>query len=62
MQLGHEQRGLLRERFRRVILSAGYTPEAAESILAKWFEVYLKDLDKFVVMLREYEKSKGDPE
>ena len=52
----------LRERFRAVILGAGYLPEAAESILAKYFEPYLQNLHEFIAMLERYESAGYDPE
>lgn len=53
-------RELLRARFKRVILGAGYSERVAESILAQWFELYLKDIPKFIKMLEEYENGNGE--
>ena len=55
--------GHMRERFRSVILKAGYTPEAAESILARHFDEYMQNIPEFVKMLESYENDPdGDPE
>jgi hypothetical protein len=42
-----------------VILGAGYSEVAAESILAEYFDRYVKDVPAFVEMLRDYEE-KGE--
>jgi hypothetical protein len=48
----------LRERFRNVIILAGYQGKAVEGILEEWFEKYYADPDraKFIKMLEEYEQ------
>ena len=54
-------RPYLKERFRKVILMAGYTNP--EPILEEWFEKYMQgDVEEFVKMLESYEKNDGDPE
>ena len=45
----------LRERFHRVILGAGYSEIAAQSILQEWFGKYLQDVRSFTEMLERYE-------
>lgn len=51
----------LRERFRKVILKAGY--QNPEPILEEWFEKYMDNVPEFVKMLEEYEASPdGDPD
>lgn len=51
---GNNDREQLRERFRRVILSAGY--QSADRILAEWFDKYTTNVPEFISMLEEYEK------
>lgn len=55
-------RNALRERFHKVILSAGYSEIAAKGILEEWFEKYMLDIPSFVKMMENYEKNDGDPE
>lgn len=52
----------LRERFRAVILGAGYSEKAADSILAEHLEPYLKSPNEFIAMLEGYERAGYDPE
>lgn len=52
----------MRERFHKVILSAGYSEEAAQSILDKYHDEYMKDFPAFIKMLESYEANDGDPE
>lgn len=52
----------LRERFRAVIIGAGYSESAADSILAEYLEPYLKDVPNFIAMLERYERAGYDPE
>lgn len=59
---GANDREALRERFHKVILSAGYTEEAARKILAEWFERYTQDVPRFIEMMASYERNEGDPE
>jgi len=47
-------REALRERFRKVILGAGYA--SADGILAEWFDKYMENVPEFVKMLEEYER------
>jgi len=54
------QREALRERFRKVILGAGY--KSAEGILAEWFDKYMQNVPEFVRMLESYEKNNYDPD
>jgi hypothetical protein len=46
----------LRDRFHRVILGAGYQEAAAQGILAEYFDQYMKDVPRFIEMLRDYEE------
>ena len=55
----HEQ---LRERFRKVIIGAGYSGDAPGAILAEWFDKYIVDIPKFEAMLERYENNDYDPE
>jgi hypothetical protein len=48
-------REALRERFRKVIIMAGYKGEAPDKILAEYFDTYMEDVPKFIKMLEEYE-------
>lgn len=50
------ERKVLRERFHKVILGAGYNEEAAQGILDKYLEEYLTNTSAFIVMLESYEK------
>ena len=52
----------LRQRFLAVIRLAGYGPNAAEGILAEWFDKYMTDIPGFEAMLKEYEDSNGHPD
>lgn len=52
-------RAVLRDRFRRVIISAGYTNP--EPILDEHFDRYMENVPEFVKMLEEYEHADGDP-
>lgn len=47
------QREILYERFRNVIIGAGYNPQP---ILEDFFDLYMGDVPKFVAMLEEYER------
>jgi hypothetical protein len=49
----------LRERFRAVIIKAGYVTYNGEKILAQYFDEYMKDIPSFVKMLEEYERKNG---
>ena len=50
-------RPYLRERFRRVIIKAGYSSNNGEKILAEWFDRYMQDdVELFVKMLEDYER------
>jgi hypothetical protein len=44
----------LRERFKKVILLAGY--KNPEPILQEWFDEYMKNVPDFIKMLEEYEE------
>ncbi len=52
------QRDILRDRFRAVIIGAGYGPRAVDSILEEYFEKYMQDVPQFETMLKEYEENK----
>ena len=54
-----QTREQLRERFRAVIIKAGYVTYNGEKILAEYFDEYMKDIPGFVAMLEEYEKKNG---
>lgn len=54
----HEQ---LRQRFRAVIIGAGYSGEAPDRILAEYFPQYIEDIPAFEKMLAEYEQDGHDP-
>lgn len=56
------RRDYWRQRFRKVILGAGYSESAAEGILADYLPQYLNDLPRFTEMLESYERSQFDPE
>lgn len=45
----------LRERFRRVIIGAGYSDAYAQQYLGSYFEDALNDLPNFLRMLHSYE-------
>ena len=49
-----------RERFHKVILGAGYGEQAAQSILAEWFDQYMTNFPEFIKMLEEYEKNQSE--
>ncbi len=51
---------VLRERFRKVILGAGYA--TVDRILAEWFDKYMENVPEFVKMLEDYERNDYDPE
>lgn len=53
-----QSRSELRERFRKVILGAGYGEPYAECVLTDYFDEYMKDVPKFVKMLESYEQSR----
>lgn len=56
-------RGDLYVRFSKVILGAGYSPEAAQAILDRYFEEYYEDVTSFIKMLERYEGlNHGQPE
>jgi hypothetical protein len=44
-----------------VILGAGYSEAASQSILSEWFKRYLEDEPAFLRMLEQYETSNFDP-
>jgi hypothetical protein len=48
------ERDTLRERFRKVILLAGYT--RPEIILDEYFDKYMENIPEFVRMMEEYEE------
>lgn len=50
------EESVLRERFHKVILGAHYSEEAAQGILDRYFNEYMKDIPAFVRMLESYEK------
>jgi len=53
----HNEREALRERFRRVIIKAGYASNNGEKILAEYFDKYMAgDRTEFIQMLEEYER------
>jgi len=52
----------LRERFRAVIIGAGYSESAADLILAEYLELYPKDVPGFIAMFERYERAGYDPE
>ena len=56
MPLG--QREILYERFRNVILGAGYTNP--QYILEDFFDLYMGDIPRFVAMLEEYENEQRE--
>ena len=51
---------VLRKRFHAVILGAGYSEKAAQSILAEWHDKYCEDYPKYEAMLQRYERGDGD--
>jgi hypothetical protein len=53
-------RDQLRERFHRVVIGAGYSELAAQSILERWLETYLQDVRAFTERLERYENSADD--
>lgn len=51
-----------KDRFKRVVLSAGYGEKAACSIVEEYFPKYWNgDLVEFDKMMTDYETQKGDP-
>lgn len=54
------QREILYERFRNVILGAGYTNP--QPTLDSYFDLYMGDVPGFVKMLESYENNSFDPE
>lgn len=52
----------LYERFRKVIILAGYRNNAPQEILDRYFEEYMQNVPEFEAMLKDYEDNKGDPE
>lgn len=53
-----EARAALKERFRKVILGAGY--KSADGILAEYFDKYMEDPGPFMEMLGSYEKDQHE--
>lgn len=53
------ERQELYERFRKVILGAGYSEIAAQGILDEWFEKLIVDVPRFIQMLSEYETGRS---
>lgn len=53
-------RDQLKERFRRVIIGAGYSDAYAQQYLGSYFEDALNDLPNFLRMLKSYESGRGD--
>lgn len=54
------QRDVLYERFRKVIVMAGYKNGAPQRILDEYFEQYMGNIPEFVKMLEEYETKYAD--
>lgn len=51
-----------KDRFKKVVLLAGYSEGAAHSIVERWFPKYWNgDLVAFDKMMCDYEQSDGDP-